>query len=230
MYSVVHAWIVGLPFWAGALVWVFGNLSLALIPVPLARFLKAGVDGDMATVGRPRWWVRGPVAFLWLLFLPNTAYLMTEWRHYLLEVASNPAYYPVLHGVRYPADVTRNLVLLTGFFGVYTLCGLAAFVYAMEPIDAMLTRYTRNAGRWMVPILFLLCSVGVYLGLVDRLNSWDPLNARTFAVIASAPARIATSPWLAILIVCFAAFLWLVYRFTSRRVRFCGTSAVSPLG
>jgi uncharacterized membrane protein len=94
---------------------------------------------------------------------------------------------------------------------------MAALVMAMLPIDAIISAYMRKARTWVVPAIFLLCSVGVYIGLVDRVNSWDPLNLRTITVIASAPVHIASSPLLAIVVVLFAAFLWMFYRAATTR-------------
>src|SRR5579862_155621 len=109
MYIALHDWIAGLPRLAAIAVWLTGNLTLALIPIGLGRWLKFGIDRDLSKRGRVRWALWIIVAFLWLAFLPNTAYLLTEWRHYLTTIVDDPSYSPVIHGDRYPADATRNL-------------------------------------------------------------------------------------------------------------------------
>jgi len=216
MHTTIHNILTGLPFLAQIAIWLTGNLTLAVIPVLIANALRHGVERDLSTRPRPRWWVWGPVAFVWLLFFPNTAYLLTEWRHYLVTVTQSPRYVPVINGWSYPAEPTRDLVFLTVFFSALTLSGLVTLVYALRPIDALLETHARRVRSWAIPSIFLLCSVGVYLGLVDRINSWDPFNMRTMMSIVSAPLRIAESPWLATLILSFAAFLWLFYLKTRR--------------
>jgi uncharacterized membrane protein len=224
MHQIVHHWVYALPLKAQLAIWFFGNLSLAVVPVILARWLRGGVERDLEKRGRVRWLLWAPVALLWLMFLPNTAYLLTEWRHYLTIVMESPGYYPVLNGLAYPAGTTRDLVSLTAFFGMYSLAGLIALVYAVRPVEAVLGQVVKPTGApavlkdSVVAGVFLLCSVGVYLGLVNRLNSWDPFNARTLLTIAGAPLRIASSPRLAVMIVSFAVFLWLVYRFMAGRM------------
>jgi len=216
MHTTIQNILTGLPFLAQIAIWLTGNLTLAVIPVLIANALRHGVERDLSTRPRPRWWVWGPVAFVWLLFFPNTAYLLTEWRHYLVTVTQSPRYVPVINGWSYPAEPTRDLVFLTVFFSALTLSGLVTLVYALRPIDALLETHARRVRSWAIPAIFLLCSVGVYLGLVDRINSWDPFNMRTMMSIVSAPLRIAESPWLATLILSFAAFLWLFYLKTRR--------------
>jgi uncharacterized membrane protein len=226
MQHSIHVFVGSLPFLAQVALWLLGNLTLAVIPIWIANSLRRGVERDLSTRPRPRWWVWGPVAFVWLLFFPNTAYLLTEWRHYLATVALSPRYAPVIHGHAYPAEPTRDLVFLTFFFSAVTLTGLVTLVYALRPIDALLETHARKVRSWAIPSIFLLCSVGVYLGLVDRLNSWDPFNMKTIMTIVDAPLRIAESPWLATLIFSFAAFLWLVY-LKSRRL---GSLAAEGVG
>jgi len=96
MQHSVHVFVGSLPFLTQVALWLFGNLTLAVIPILIANALRRGVERDLSTRSRPRWWVWGPVAFVWLLFFPNTAYLLTEWRHYLATVALSPRYAPVV--------------------------------------------------------------------------------------------------------------------------------------
>lgn len=213
-----HEWAAHLPTAGRISLWLLGDVFLALIPVVFARWLRRGIDGEVSAGRRLRWWLWAPLALLWLLFLPNTAYLLTEWRHYLTTIIVNQStYYPVVRGRAYAVDATRNLLFLTAFFGLFSGIGMVTMVAAIRPIEALLSRYAAKVRVWAIPALFVFCSVGVYLGLVDRLNSWEPLDARTVTLVATSPAHIAGSPWLMVIILWFAAFLWLFYRFVTRR-------------
>ena len=62
--------------------WFVWNVFLAVIPVGLAYTIRLLVNQD----GTIRPMLRAPVLLLWLVwlaFLPNTCYLLTEWRHFL---------------------------------------------------------------------------------------------------------------------------------------------------
>jgi len=228
MYQLLHNWMTQQPYAPMVFIWLTGNLTLALIPVVLARWLRLGIERDLSTRPRPRWWLWSPVAVTWLLFLPNTAYLLTEWRHYLANITADPRYQPVIYGMAYPADTTRDLIFLTVFFGAYTLAGLVTLVHALRPIDDLLAKHARRVRSWAIPSILLLCSFGVYVGLVDRLNSWDMLNRKTLMSLLFEPIHIATSPWLATLILSFTAFLWRFYLKTRGLVSLPSPSTTLP--
>ena len=57
---------------------VLWNLFLAVVPVLLAFAIARGVRRERAAGGAVRWLLWGPLALLWLLFLPNSCELLTE--------------------------------------------------------------------------------------------------------------------------------------------------------
>ena len=193
-------------------IWLLGNLSLAFLPVALAETLARGLRRDLTEEGRVRWLVWAPLFLLWLLFLPNTCYLLTEWRHYLDSVSRTPAFYPIYHRGLYAPEPTLRLLALTLFYAVYSGLGLLALFLSIHPLARLAAeRWTPAALRLAQAAVFSLCAVGVYLGLVNRFNSWDILRRHTAPAIFQALSDIPNRPALLCLLSAFAAFLWLIY-------------------
>jgi uncharacterized membrane protein len=178
------------------------NLFLAAIPVLLAQVIYRT---------EPRW--RGRVApsmgvaillLVWLVFLPNTCYLLTEWRHFLASLDASNLY------MRSQSDhrLTLLLMLYTFFFFCYSAAGMLAFALAIRPIARLIRREGSVPWVWGT-LLFLLVSMGVYLGLVIRFNSWDLVRfpGRIFADIYFVLQR----PVLSAFLVTFAGMLWIAY-------------------
>jgi len=187
---------------AHTILWAGWDTYLAAIPVALAyliAYLAARTKRNVLVTAAI--WILGLV---WLAFLPNTCYLLTEWRHYLVKLASSNMH------LRASVDpvVTLKLMVYTAFYSCFSGIGMLAFALAIRPLARLVAK--RGLKRWALAVpLFLMVSVGVYLGLILRFNSWD-LVTRPVEVWASA-ARILHRPALAILIVAFGGFLWLVY-------------------
>lgn len=188
----------------GMLRGVFWNAFLALIP------LAAGYGLDLASRrvdrsdGRLARLALGPLVLVWLAFLPNTCYLMTEWRHFLFDrrfVASRAAIDPNSIAVVRVAIQAACFLLYSGF-------GVACFALSIRPVGEALRRLRVNVA-WLAAPFFFLTSLGVYLGLIVRLNSWDlVLRPRHVAQIA---AGAMANPPLMVVMIGFALLLWLVY-------------------
>jgi uncharacterized membrane protein len=130
----------------GGLVW---NLALAWIPFGLA----------IAIYDRDRRGARPgalllPTA-LWLLFLPNALYIVTDFKH-LRPASAAPLWFDVLV-IACPAWTG----MLLGFFSLYL-------------IQAVVRRHAGELAGWALAVGALaLSSFGIYLGRVLRWNSWD---------------------------------------------------------
>jgi uncharacterized membrane protein len=147
---------------AGHLPWMGWNLLLAVIPLVLAWVLFRSAQRRGAL-----WWL-GVVAFV--AFLPNAAYVLTDAVHRIEDIER----------VKRPSVLLGAIIPL---YGAYFLAGLACYSMALT----RLRRYLIAAGRTYMALaaevsLHLLVAVGIFLGRVDRLNSWDIL-ARPAGVI-----------------------------------------------
>lgn len=191
------------------LVWVAGNSLLAWIPVFLAHGVARGVDRDLAGSRPVRWAIWGPMLLLWLLFLPNGAYLLTEWRHYLTLVNHHSAFYQVYHDHHYAPVPTAELLVATAFFGLYSGMGLVATALSLWPLERLAARFLRTGP--LVALVCVLCSAGVYMGLVDRLNSWQFFTPHTIRMAFVSMEHILTHPGILATVLLFAVFLRLVY-------------------
>ncbi len=131
------------------LVW---NLVLAWIPL----LLSLGVY-DAYRRGRSLLWV-APMIVLWLLFLPNAPYIVTDFVH-LSASSRAPLWFD---GVELSAFAWTGMLL--GFVSLY-------LVHAV-----LRDRYGAPFGWSAILFVLALSGVGVYLGRVKRWNSWDLLT------------------------------------------------------
>jgi uncharacterized membrane protein len=130
------------------LVW---NLALAWVPFVIAlavydRHRRGTSPGRLALP-----------ALLWLLFLPNAPYLVTDFV-YLPQFRGMPVWY----------DIT----LLTAFAWLGLLLGFVS-LYLMHAVGE---RLFGAAASWAgVAAVLVLTGFGIYLGRFERWNSWDVL-------------------------------------------------------
>ena len=177
------------------------NLFLAALPVLFGYWLARVLQRRQ----QPLPWAQCLLlGVAWLGFLPNAPYLLTEWRHLLfderwaqLREAGNEDHVAMFH----------MAVWALGFF-LYSAAGVVCFVLAIRPLDRTLRR---NGQRtvWYAPALFFLTSLGVYLGLILRWNTWD-LITRPHRVVDSALEAFTSAPLLGAILV-FALILWALY-------------------
>jgi len=175
---------------------------LAMIPVFAAYGLKTLLA--VRPTALLRYLLGSPLALVWFVFLPNTCYLLTEWRHYLLPLDAYNLY------LRAGDDTMLLLRLVMGslFYLLYALFGMLAFTMAIRPVERMAIRRGVAVRFWAVPF-FAAISLGVYLGLVLRFNSWD--LATCPGQIWKATVEVGGRPLLALMILGFGAFLWASY-------------------
>lgn len=125
------------------LVW---NLVLAWLPFALAL---------LAYQVRQRTWLMLPLSGLWLLFLPNAPYLITDIMH-LRNSSTVPGWYDAI--MLFSFALTG---LLLGFLSLYLMQSL------------VVRRFGWRLGWLFVAVMSGLSSLGVYMGRFLRWNSWD---------------------------------------------------------
>jgi uncharacterized membrane protein len=133
------------------------NLLLAIVPLVLSL-------GLFRTGRWPRvlWW---PVLAVFLLFLPNAAYVLTDVLHLVHEIRREP-YLPVS---------ILGLVTIPQF-ALFMFAGLQSYVLSLINFGHFLRQ--RGHARWVLPIelvIHFLSAVGIYWGRFERANSWDAI-------------------------------------------------------
>ncbi|WP_348624907.1 DUF1361 domain-containing protein [Paenibacillus peoriae] len=106
-------------------------------------------------------------SIVWLFFLPNALYLVTELLHAF-------RFYDVNPDTRFWLNTQFWLILFTSF----SAAGLGLFLTSLcvLVIHHMLRRICSGGLAWAVVFVLLwLASIGVYIGRFARWNSWDIL-------------------------------------------------------
>ena len=157
------------------------NLFLAFIPYWVSNYLKSQTVLRLKHI---------PLAGLWLLFLPNSPYILTDLFHFL-ERPGIPLWF--------------DLVLISS----YALVGFAVFYRSILDMGPVFRKYIPAIYfRYVMPLLFGLVAFGLYLGRYLRFNSWDIIH----------PFHLAKASFLCLLqkdtlcfIAIFSVFMWLIY-------------------
>jgi uncharacterized membrane protein len=171
------------------LVW---NLILAWVPLILALVVYDGYRRSGALL-----WLT-PFLALWLLFLPNAPYIVTDFVH-LTPDSRAPLWFD---GVELSAFAWTGMLL--GFVSLY-------LVHAV-----LRHRFGAPAGWLVVLSVLALASVGVYLGRVKRWNSWELLTqpsaklAQVHAHLAD-PASLAQAFGVTVIVTLLLAAAYLVF-------------------
>lgn len=133
------------------------NLTLAFIPLLLAVVLfRPGVR-------RTATWWGGVIAFT--LLLPNAAYVLTDFVHFLDDVRAGAS----------------DLSLMTVYgpaYGIFIALGFSFYVLSLVRVQGYLRQVAPRLRWWSVELgIHALVAVGIFLGRVVRLNSWDVLRS-----------------------------------------------------
>lgn len=171
--------------------WLVWNLFLAWVP------FGASLLADWLRLRHPErpWRLIAPAA-LWLAFLPNAPYIVTD----LMHIAPRPDPWIYWYDV-----VTIAAVAWTG-------CVLGAV--SLGIMQGIVARYLGRAVSWFFVLLSAgLCGFGIYVGRFQRWNSWDllvnPLSLlRDLAAVFHHPLQ-QPRPWA--MCALFAAFVLVGY-------------------
>lgn len=149
----------------GFMIW---NLILAIVPLAFSAFIyhRCQLKGNELKL-------TGMLVLqisLWLLFFPNTIYLLTDFIHINTEAFI----------INLPKQQYNNnphlwwnfiTMMMFGFFGVF-----AAFLSLNMIHRIILTIYSKKIALIFVTLVSVLSAFGVYLGRFIRLNSWNLLT------------------------------------------------------
>ncbi|HVV25524.1 MAG TPA: DUF1361 domain-containing protein [Candidatus Saccharimonadales bacterium] len=132
------------------LVW---NLFLAWLPLLFAVRL-------VTVLQRKLWssWEAVITSLLWLVFLPNSFYMISDFIH--------------LQDVR-RFDILYDTVMFTSFIYTAVVLGFSSLYLVHMQFRQRFSR--RTSAAWIAAVLFI-SSVAVYIGRDLRWNSWDVLT------------------------------------------------------
>ena len=133
---------------------LLGNLFLACVPLFLSTILRLSFE-------RLHWTIKTIVLGLWLLFLPNAPYILTDILH-LTRPSEAPAWY--------------DLALLLSCSGTGVLLGYLSLI----DVQGIVSRNSNSIFGWIFALVSLVLSgFAIYLGRFLRWNSWDVLVTPT---------------------------------------------------
>lgn len=189
--------VIGRTLHTGSLLFAFlpWNLFLAYVPYAISSWLFAN----------PNWtikkWKTTIALIAWLLFIPNSFYIMTDLFH-LGNFQNAPLWYDLA------------MILSCAWNGL--LLGLLS-VRQVEKI--MISTFgTFNEWKFVYPVMFLN-ALGIYIGRYLRFNTWDVITS-PFNLTSDIYFMV-TSPFQNIngwaMIICFSMMLSLMY-VTAKRI------------
>jgi uncharacterized membrane protein len=156
--------------------WMGPDLALALLPLLLAVVLFRSRHRR-----GPLWWF-GVAVFI--AFLPNAPYVLTDLIHLAPNVRSAPSHKAVILG-------------LLPLYAMFLLAGVESYVLCIRLLRRELARME---WRWRAvaveATVHVACILGVVLGRVERLNSWDMLHPER--VLAGLHAILRHPLWIAV--------------------------------
>ena len=143
-----------------SLIW---NIFLAVLPLVLANLF----------VSRTRKFPKILFLILWLLFLPNAFYVLTDFIH-LTDISFFTDSYYRLNETQYILDITPWIELLTIALGF-----LIATYYGVKSSIIIFKYYFKQnptVARVGILIVAFLVGLATYIGRFLRFNSWDILH------------------------------------------------------
>ena len=138
-------------FRTGTLVYVFllWNLFLAFIPWWISSYFK-----QKKILG----WKDLPLLLVWLIFLPNAPYILTD----LFHLKARPL-----------IPLWFDLILILSF----ACSGLLVFYRSLKDMILLFSHYmSARMLAFFTYTVFFLISFGLYLGRFLRFNSWDIIH------------------------------------------------------
>ena len=131
---------------------LFFNLFLALIAVFFGYFMLRVRSNVLKAL----------FGFIWLIFLPNTIYLITDISHVYED---------------WPRVDIIFKTMITIQYAFFTIAGIITFIYAVYFFERLLEKKNKKKRKpstfLVILILNFIVGFGVILGGIQRTNSWD---------------------------------------------------------
>ncbi|MEX2006707.1 MAG: DUF1361 domain-containing protein [Candidatus Saccharimonadales bacterium] len=140
-------------------------------------------------------WQNLSLTLLWLIFLPNAWYVLTDFIHI----------FPADDVIHLYDIVLMSTLVVSGFIVGFT----SLYLVHLELIKRLGTR----AGHWLIGLVILLSSFGIYMGRILRWNTWD-VAANPSGIILNVSDRLASPleyPRFLSLTALFFVFISMIY-------------------
>ncbi|RZJ63225.1 MAG: DUF1361 domain-containing protein [Flavobacterium sp.] len=138
----------------GFLLW---NLILSAVPWLVSSWLWTSYKS---------WFGFTLLSIIWLLFLPNAPYILTDFLHFRNLKSSMPAWF--------------DLLLLAS----YSINGMLFALVSMAQMQrSFKIRFGEKASVALIAASAMLSGFGIFLGRYERYNSWDILS-NPFGLVA----------------------------------------------
>lgn len=138
------------------------------------------------------------IGFLWIIFLPNSIYLITDIEHMTKQLIQVD---PII------AELIIIQYLLLLFLGLIT------FILALYPLERYLSKSKFKKNKILLTVLIILfnfpIAFGVILGRVDRINSWEVFT-HLYRVISDT-VNLLKNPSILLYVLIFGIFNNVVY-------------------
>lgn len=182
----------------GYLIW---NLFLAWIPLLFASRL-------IVVLRTKHWssWEAIACSLLWLVFLPNSFYMISDFIH-LQEVAR--------------VDLLFDVVMFTSFIYTGVALGFSSLYLVHKQF---MRRFSVHETIGLLGITLLLCSGAIYIGRDLRWNSWDIVTnpAGLLFDVSDRLAHPSAYPQMLVTIVTFFVLLASMYLLLWRSIQLLG--------
>lgn len=142
-----------------SIVW---NIILLLVPYYVCKFLKYNWQKNKFKLYREKFIVI-LCGFIWLLFIPNAAYIMADLRHIVS---------PCILENYYHVCLIKTWIIF--FFFLYSIIGWISMIYLIRQMKKLIKIIiNEKISKLFVWLTIPLISLGLLLGLVQRWNSWE---------------------------------------------------------
>jgi uncharacterized membrane protein len=145
-------------FYLFFLIW---NLILAVIPYLISSYILTLENIENKKT------VLFLILFVWLLFLPNSFYIITDLVH-IVNSKKQTFWF--------------DLVLISS----YSIVGFILGLLSLLDFERIITRvFSQKTVSFVIPIICLLSGFGIYLGRILRFNSWEIISNPRILILDS---------------------------------------------
>jgi uncharacterized membrane protein len=134
----------------GNINWMSLNILLACLGVLFGLFF----------IYLKQWYLKIPLFFLWLLFVPNTIYLVTDLQHFPRQ------FYAASH-------IIEQVALFIQYTLIFAF-GIVTYLFGMYPLQKLFPIFRKRSNPLFMPVVAIfntVISFGVALGKIERTHS-----------------------------------------------------------